>query len=840
MKKPILLTIMLLMGLVAAAADRNAVREAQAVIERTFGEFPRHVVMKAVPAEEGQSDDYFQYEVRRGVLRIEANNTIALCRGFYDYILRNGYGIASWSGNRLELPERLPDCGLRRVESPFSHRLYYNVCTNGYTTPFWGWEEWEREIDWMALHGFDMPLAPIAGEAIFARVWRDMGLSDEEINAYFTGPAHMPWLRMGNMTELDGAPTAEWHEAQIALQHKILDRMRALGMKPVYQGFAGFVPKAMKEHYPGVDIIETSWSGFNSYMLSPLDSLFSEVERRYIEAWEAEFGKGKYYLIDSFNELEIPFGEKGSPERADLLRRYSTTIYNSLSSANPDAVWVMQGWMFGYQRHIWDPQSIEALLSGVPDDKMLLIDLAVDFNRFVWRTKCTWEYVPGLFGKNWIYSTTPNFGGRSALTGVLENYANGHLDAFKSPDRGNLVGYGTSPEGIEQNEIIYEVIADAAWRDTELDLEDFLARYSAARYGACPDRMRDFWRGLLNSVYDRFTNQARYKWQLRPISGNTPTMGINDEYFKAIESFLACADELGDNRLYRNDAVYFAALYLGARADEVLDRINWAYVSSDTSSVEELENRFFGLLADADRLLESHPILRLQRWEEMAKRAGRTDAERDLFIEESRRLITVWGGPSLSDYSARVWSGVIRDFYMPRWQKYFAALRDGRTFNFRKDDEHYHTTRGFSFVAPFADPLGAARRLVSEASALGSGNSFRPADAVGFVLPFHYSREKITAPCSMLNDQYRKATGLRYRCTHGKDTVHLNSVTLRGHNETLCSMKIDRDISAGEEVVVPFVDKVMHDELALQIHVRTSISGPKEADNYISVELIYE
>ena len=63
----------------------------------------------------------------------------------------------------------------------------------------------------------------------------------------------------------------------------------------------------------------------------------------------------------------------------------------------------------------------------------------------------------------------------------------------------------------------------------------------------------------------------------------------------------------------------FAALYLGARADEVLDRINWAYVSSDTSSVEELENRFFGLLADADRLLESHPILRLQRWEEMAK-----------------------------------------------------------------------------------------------------------------------------------------------------------------------------------------------------------------------------
>lgn len=840
MKKSILLTVFLVLGLAAAAADRDGVREAQAVIERTFGEFPRHVTMKMQPKTDADACDWFEYGVKRGVLRIEGNSVTALCRGFYDYVVRNGYGIASWSGNRLELPERLPDNGTVHVESPFRHRLYYNVCTNGYTTPFWGWDEWEREIDWMALHGFDMPLAPIAGEAIFARVWREMGLSDEEIDAYFTGPAHMPWLRMGNMTGLDGAPTAEWHEEQIALQHKILDRMRALGMKPVYQGFAGFVPKAMKEHYPDVDIIETSWSGFHSYMLSPLDSLFTEIGRRYVEAWEAEFGKGKYYLIDSFNELDIPFGEQGSPERAELLRRYSSTIYNSLSSANSDAVWVMQGWMFGYQRNIWDPQSIEALLSGVPDDRMLLIDLAVDFNHFVWHSKRTWEYVPGLFGKNWIYSTTPNFGGRSTLTGVLENYANGHLDALESADRGNIVGYGTSPEGIEQNEVVYELIADAAWRSSRLDLEEYLMLYSRARYGASPEPLRDFWRGLLNSVYNRFTNNARYKWQIRPMSGHVPTMGINDDFYKAIESFLSCADELGDNELYRNDALYFSALYLGGKADAVLDEINWAYVTQEKPDVAGLEERFFGLLANADRLLESHPVLRLQRWEEMARRAGRTDGERDRFIEESRRLITVWGGPSLSDYSARVWSGVIRDFYIPRWQKYFAALRDGRTFNFRKDDETYHTTRGFSFVAPFATPLNEACRLVEDASSIGSVNVFRPADAGGFMLPFHYTGKRVVPWFSISNDTYRKTAALRYRCLHGKDKVHLKSVLLRDHSNDLFKADIDRDMSAGDEIIVPLDGRNMYDELSLQVYVRTTVEAPREADNYISVELIYE
>ena len=75
--------------------------------------------------------------------------------------------------------------------------------------------------------------------------------------------------------------------------------MRELGMKPVFQGFAGFVPKAMKEHYPEINLTTTRWNGFNSYMLSPLDSLFTEIAKRYIETWEAEFGKGTYYLIDS-------------------------------------------------------------------------------------------------------------------------------------------------------------------------------------------------------------------------------------------------------------------------------------------------------------------------------------------------------------------------------------------------------------------------------------------------------------------------------------------------------------------------------------------------------------
>ena len=43
----------------------------------------------------------------------------------------------------------------------------------------------KRYLDMMALHGMNMPLALNAYEAIIARVWKKMGLTDDEINGYF-------------------------------------------------------------------------------------------------------------------------------------------------------------------------------------------------------------------------------------------------------------------------------------------------------------------------------------------------------------------------------------------------------------------------------------------------------------------------------------------------------------------------------------------------------------------------------------------------------------------------------------------------------------------------------
>lgn len=837
MKKPILLFLLIISWCLPAKAASDAVTEAQGVISRTLGLFPQNLRFSLIDKDASGRDRYTLH-AGNGVLYVEASSSVALCKGFYDYVLAHGYGVANWSGSRFELPELFPDMGRKTTVTPFRDHLYFNVCTYGYTAPFWDWKRWEQEIDWMALHGFDMPLAPIAGEAMLARVWRTMGLTDTEIDAYFTGPAHMPWMRMGNMTGLDGAPSASWHTEQIALQHKILDRMQSLGMKPVCPGFAGFVPEGIQRLFPDIALTATKWSGFTSHLLSPLDPRFAQIGTAFIQAWEKEFGKCGYYLIDSFNEMDVPFGEHGSPERAATLRNYSRTIYESIADANPDATWVMQGWMFGYQRDIWDPFSVEALLSGVPDGKLYLIDLAVDFNNYVWRSEKSWNHFSGFYGKEWIFSTVPNFGGRSALTGVLEFYANGHLGALNSRNKGFLTGFGTSPEGIENNDAVYELIAAAGWSDRKIDVLRFLHNYSKARYGKSARGVDRFWREMMQSAYGEFTNNARFRWQLRPYSHRMATMGVNNSYFDAIEHFLSCADELSKSINYRTDAIQYAAFYLAAKADILLQAINWAYLHGDKTQATDCERRFFALLKDADRLLESHPILRLERWNDYAREAGCTPEEKELFVEESRRLISVWGGPSLSDYSARIWSGLIRDFYIPRWQKFFEAKRNGTYYDFPAWDKLWYEQRTVSPAKPFDDPLSAARELVAEASNITENLINMPAKAVCCWSPFEFDKDHIRLSFTISHEQFRRMKGLRISHVRGSEPVTLDALRITASRHRWVDQKPElRIASDAGRIDMPVTKLPVDAPSAKEFTVYLSLHGKKAADSFAAVEL---
>ncbi|MGO7251634.1 alpha-N-acetylglucosaminidase TIM-barrel domain-containing protein, partial [Rhizobium brockwellii] len=92
---------------------------------------------------------------------------------------------------------------------------------------------------------------------------REQGLSEARLAQHFSGPAFLPWQRMGNIEGYRAPLPTGWIDKKHDLQKRILGRMRDLGMTPILPAFAGYVPKAFAEAHPKARIYQMrSWEGF--------------------------------------------------------------------------------------------------------------------------------------------------------------------------------------------------------------------------------------------------------------------------------------------------------------------------------------------------------------------------------------------------------------------------------------------------------------------------------------------------------------------------------------------------------------------------------------------------
>jgi alpha-N-acetylglucosaminidase len=660
-------------------------------------------------AEQGKPDE-FEIEASDGKVKISGSSTNALTKGIYYYIRRALNGMVCWNGVNLNAPEVLPPFPLTKISTPYELRLYYNVCTYGYTTAFWGWERWEKEIDWMALHGINMPVAMIGQESVWKRVWKNLGITDNELSEYFTGPAFLPWHRMGNVNSHGGPLPESYLTASEELQKKILNRMRELGMEPVVPAFSGYVPGAIKRVFPEAEVITMKpWAGFppeaGTYMLSPLSNRFTEIGKMFIEEYRKTYGKNHFYLADAFNEMVVPVSNEN---RYGELENFGKALFNSINSGDPEGVWVMQGWLFYADRKFWDKPSAQALLKSVPDKRMIIIDLAQEMLE-------GWKKHDGFYGKKWIYSFIPNYGGHNQLFGDLPYYSASPAKMLADSSRGCLAGFGVSPEGTENNEVLYELLSDVQWTDRPIDLDKWIEGYCFSRYGSYPKEMKEAWRLLIKSVYSWNSGSPEYLFQRRPGTKMKSDFKQNDDFDKAAELFLSCSDSIKNNKLYDADLIEIAVQYASTRADSLIKKACGLNKNNEPAKRDEAFAAAFSLLEKIDGALNLHPVYRLKRWVDFAREWGTTPKEADYYEANAKRQITTWGGPELSEYACKTWSGLIKNYYLPRWQKYADSLKTGSKCDLFNWEEKWIVTPVKNSAEKPGNPAVLAKELITEA-----------------------------------------------------------------------------------------------------------------------------
>ena len=75
---------------------------------------------------------------------------------------------------------------------------------------------------------------------------------------------------------------------------------------------------------------------------------------------------------DTYNEMNPPTDDP------TYLASVSSAVYKSMATVDPDAVWMMQGWLFVSDPGFWQPAQVEAYLGSVPNNKMIILDLMSD------------------------------------------------------------------------------------------------------------------------------------------------------------------------------------------------------------------------------------------------------------------------------------------------------------------------------------------------------------------------------------------------------------------------------------------------------------------------------
>ena len=620
------------------------------------------------------SADWFELESKDGKIVLRGNNGVSVASALYYYLTEYCHCQITWNGTNLKLPEVLPVIPEKVYkDSPYEYRYYLNYCTFNYTMSWWDWERWEKEIDWMALHGINMPLAITGEESIWDEVYRSYGFTDEDLDPFFSGPAYFGWFWMGNLDGWGGPLPKSWKDSHRELQQKILQRERELGMKPVLPAFTGHVPASFKKYFPEAKLKQTNWGNDfeDTYILDADDPLFAEIGKKFLEVQQEIYGTDHLYSADTFNENEPPSDDP------QYLSELSAKVFEGMKSADPEAVWVMQGWLFYSHRDFWKAPQIQGLLGAVPDDRMIILDLAAEIEP-------VWKRTEAFYGKEWIWCMLHNFGGNISLFGRIENVAEHPAEALNDSTSGQLKGIGLTMEAIEQTPVLYELMTDNTWRDTPIDLQEWLKKYIRNRYGDNNADIEKAWDILVQTVYNgqvirdgaesiivsRPTFEGYRRW------ARTKLNYAPENLLPAWDLFVEAIPQFDSSDGFQYDLVDLTRQILANYALPVQQQIASAYKNNNKEKFAQYSREFLELIDDLDRLLATRQDFLLGSWLADARSWGTTPDEKALYEQNARDLITLWGGADnrLHEYSNRQWSGLLSDFYKPRWEQFFTEV----------------------------------------------------------------------------------------------------------------------------------------------------------------------
>ncbi len=613
-------------------------------------------------------NDVFELSSLGNKINIAANNANAAAMGLGWYLKYYCNKSMSHLGDNLSAPQQIPFIKNKvKIVSPFGYRYALNYCTISYSMAFYKWKDWERELDWMALNGVNLMLAPIGTEAVWQNTLMQFGYSQKETLDFLAHPAYLAWWLMGNLEGEGGKLSQGLVEQQKLLQQKIVQRMNHLGINPVLQGFYGMVPTTLKNKMK-INVVEQGrWAGGYQRpdFLLPTDSFFTKMANVYYSEIKKLYGSNIRFFGGE------PFHEGGNTSGIDV--SHAAKIVQDVMLQNfANSTWVLQG---------WQGNPSDKLLNDLQKKNTLIIELFGE-------NTANWEERKAYGGIPFVWCNVSNFGEKVGLYSKLQRFASEVYRAKNSSYGTYMKGIGIIPEGIYNNPVNPALMFELAWRKDSVVVSDWIKGYTKYRYGKADAAVQNAWKGLLATVYSSPTVYqegtpesifcARPALQNKPVStwGTRKRNYDTKQFEAAVKRFVSANDVFKTSETFQTDKIDFVRQVLANKGDDLYLQIIESVKNKNETAFKKQSQLFLQMILMQDSLLSVNKYFRLNRWLQQAKDFGKMEYDKKQAIRNAKMQITIWGpqtnaATDLHEYAHKEWNGLLGSLYYNRWKLFF-------------------------------------------------------------------------------------------------------------------------------------------------------------------------
>lgn len=655
--------------------DEEIFQEVNGIIARTIGE--KYVEQFELRLDRRLKEEYFTVESLRGKIILISNSGLGLASAFNCYLKEVCNCHVSRFGKQVSLPHNLPQVnGKIDRKTNCKYRYAYNYCTHSYSMAFWTEEDWQKEIDFLAMNGVNLVLDILGMEEVYRRFLTKLGYRHREIKNFLVGPSYYAWFYMSNICSIGGPIHDDFFFEKCEMARKNHRRMQVLGMNIVLQAYTGIVPRDIQKKDRDVPVIEQGrWKGIERPLIVNPDSVsYIKYAKLFYECQKEVFGDiTHFYAGDICHE-----GGKLGKKAKDAY----TNVMESMLSFDKEAMWVIQCWSLNPNK------TFTNAVKQYRDDHIMMLDLHFEkinnnANKFSRLAK---------YG-NVLSGLLNNFGGRQGLYGPVDTLPK---KLKESSVRANFKGIALTAESANVNPILTDLFFSCVWEDVK-NVDEWVQKYALRRYGKESENIQKSMEILLKTVYaeENCTSMFGAPESMgcrRPLDPETKMFTARgsvkipysrSEFDEAVKLFLKDYDKFKGNECYIYDAVDLLRQSISNKMTSTVKKMVSAYKSKDYFAFMDYSEKLLNLFDTLDRvLLNSKYFSFSSYYEPVVEYTDKLDDfTKQLYRINAKALITTWycrllsDNGNLHDYAHRQYGDLMNSFYKMRWEKLIEQVK---------------------------------------------------------------------------------------------------------------------------------------------------------------------